>query len=340
MTAVPPPPVTRADLAAWILAAVALVAVLVLHLLPALLGGLLVYELVHVLAPRLRIVRISAGRAKLAAVGVLAAIVVAAVVAGFLGLIAFFRSDAGSLAALLQKMADIVESSRAMLPEWAVQHLPERSDDVKAGIAQWLREHAGELQTAGKEAGRAVAHLLIGMILGALVGLREARGDRPLGPLGAALSERAGRIGDAFRRIVFAQVRISALNAVLTALFLAVVLPLLGVKLPLVKTMIAVTFIAGLIPVLGNLISNTVIVIVSLSYSPGAALGALAFLVVIHKLEYFVNARIVGAQIRAAAWELLLAMLVMEAAFGLPGVIAAPIYYAYLKDELASRGLL
>jgi predicted PurR-regulated permease PerM len=83
-----------------------------------------------------------------------------------------------------------------------------------------------------------------------------------------------------------------------------------------------------------------VIVIVSLSYSPGAALGALAFLVVIHKLEYFVNARIVGTQIRAAAWELLLAMLVMEAAFGIPGVIAAPIYYAYLKDELASRGLL
>jgi predicted PurR-regulated permease PerM len=340
MTAVPPPPVTRADLAAWILAAVALVAVLVLHLLPALLGGLLVYELVHVLAPRLRIVRISAGRAKLAAVGVLAAIVVAAVVAGFLGLIAFFRSDAGSLAALLQKMADIVESSRAMLPEWAVEHLPERSDDVKVGLAQWLREHAGELQTAGKEAGRAVTHLLIGMILGALVALREARGERPLGPHAAALSERAGRIGDAFRRIVFAQVRISALNAVLTALFLAVVLPLLGVKLPLVKTMIAVTFIAGLIPVLGNLISNTVIVIVSLSYSPGAALGALAFLVVIHKLEYFMNARIVGAQIRAAAWELLLAMLVMEAAFGIPGVIAAPIYYAYLKDELASRGLL
>ena len=31
-------------------------------------------------------------------------------------------------------------------------------------------------------------------------------------------------------------------------------------------------------------------------------------------------------------------MLVMEAAFGLPGVVAAPIYYAYLKQELADRG--
>jgi len=62
--------------------------------------------------------------------------------------------------------------------------------------------------------------------------------------------------------------------------------------------------------------------------------------VLVHKLEYFLNARIVGAQIRASAWELLLAMLVMEAAFGIPGLVAAPIYYAYLKDELAARRLI
>jgi predicted PurR-regulated permease PerM len=79
---------------------------------------------------------------------------------------------------------------------------------------------------------------------------------------------------------------------------------------------------------------------VSLSYSAAAAAGSLAFLVLIHKLEYFVNARIVGTQIRARAWELLIAMLVMEAAFGVPGLIAAPIFYAYVKDELTSRGLI
>jgi predicted PurR-regulated permease PerM len=48
----------------------------------------------------------------------------------------------------------------------------------------------------------------------------------------------------------------------------------------------------------------------------------------------------VGSQITAAAWELLLAMLVMEAAFGLPGVVAAPVLYAYVKAELAARGLV
>ena len=125
-----------------------------------------------------------------------------------------------------------------------------------------------------------------------------------------------------------------------TALYLAVLLPLFGIHLPLTKTMIGLTFVVGLLPVIGNLISNTVIVIVSLAHSPQVALASLVFLVVVHKFEYFLNARIVGARISAQSWELLLAMLVMEAAFGLPGVIAAPVYYAWLKQELIDAELV
>jgi predicted PurR-regulated permease PerM len=47
-----------------------------------------------------------------------------------------------------------------------------------------------------------------------------------------------------------------------------------------------------------------------------------------------------GAHINAKAWELLVAMVAMEAAFGLAGVVAAPIFYAYLKNELAAKGLI
>lgn len=32
--------------------------------------------------------------------------------------------------------------------------------------------------------------------------------------------------------------------------------------------------------------------------------------------------------------------MVMEAVFGIPGVIAGPIFYAYLKDELRTRKLI
>ena len=185
-----------------------------------------------------------------------------------------------------------------------------------------------------------MAHILIGLGIGALVALHEAHAGEPFGPLAHSLQERVVRLSEAFRRIVFAQVRISALNTGLTALYLFLILPMFGAHLPFTTTMIVVAFFVGFLPVVGNLVSNTIIVVVSLSVSLAVAIASLVFLVIIHKLEYFLNAHIVGTQIHARAWELLLAMLVMEAAFGLVGVMAAPIYYAYLKEELVSRGLI
>lgn len=327
------------NLVAWVVTGLALLLVLNIHLLPALLAGLLIYELVHLTAPLLAR-RLNSRRAKQAAVALLAMAMIAVVMLAGMGVVAVLRSDVGSLPALMGKMAQIIEDSRGTLPDWMMVSVPSNAEALKDALVQWLREHAGELQLAGKEAARGLAHILIGLVVGAMLALREATSENVMAPLAAALAERARRVADAFRRIVFAQVRISAINTVFTGLYLAVVLPLLDVHLPLTKTMIAITFVVGLLPVIGNLISNTVIVIVSLSHSPEVALGSLAFLVVIHKLEYFLNARIVGSQIASRAWELLLAMLVMEAAFGLPGVIAAPIYYAYLKDELKGAGLV
>jgi len=325
--------------ASWILAGVALVLVLVLHLLPAMLAGMLVYELVHLLAPTVS-TWFSHQRARLVAVLVLSSIVIAAITFAVAGGIVFFRSDAGSLSALLTKMAEIVASSQRMLPPWLLEQFPQDPDDIRESLAEWFRVHAAEMQLVGKEAGRAVAYVLIGMIIGALVALHETLQDQPHGPLAAQLAERIRSLGSAFRRVVFAQVRISLINTTFTAVYLALVLPAFGVHLPFTKTMIGVTFVAGLLPVVGNLISNTVVVIVSLSSSVGVALASLAFLIVVHKLEYFLNARIVGTRIGAHTWELLLAMLVMEAAFGLPGVVAAPIYYAFIKSELKIRGLV
>jgi len=328
------------DIVAWLLAGGVLVLILLLHLLPALLAGLLVYELVHILAPRLWIVRIRQEQGKLAAVAILALGVALLLTLAVVGMVAFLRSEAGSIPTLLQKMADIIESWRTALPAGVVEQLPEDMGELKETAVAWLRAHAGALQHAGAEAGRMLAHVLIGLGIGALVALHDAQPLEALGPLARALQERAGRLGEAFRRVVFAQVRISALNTILTALYLVIVLPIAGVHLPLTKTMIAVTFFVGLLPVVGNLISNAIIVILSLSVSFSVAIASLIFLVVIHKLEYFLNAHIVGTQVHAHAWELLLAMLVLEAAFGIPGVIAAPIYYAYLKDELVSRQLV
>src|SRR5450759_498947 len=121
----------RYDVAAWLMAALALWGVLELHLLAGLLSGLLVYELVHILAPRLYLGSRRDDKRKLAAVALVTAIVVVSFTALIFGAVAFFRSDAGSLPALLQKMAEIIESSRTMLPDWVVGSLPADADSLK-----------------------------------------------------------------------------------------------------------------------------------------------------------------------------------------------------------------
>ncbi|OYW39126.1 MAG: hypothetical protein B7Z35_05310 [Hydrogenophilales bacterium 12-61-10] len=330
----------RYQIAAWLLMAAALLLILKLHLLPSLLAGLLVVQLVHLLAPRFVIGRLNHTWAKVLVVSLITLIVLG-VLGGFTaGVILYLRGE-GGVAGLLGRMAEIIENSRALLPPWAAAWLPQGDDSaIRAGLVEWLRTHALEIRQYSGNAGRAVLHFMIGLIIGSFIALREASPQQTLAPLASALCERVNRLSDAFHRVVFAQVRISALNALLTGVYLFVVLPSFGVHLPFTKTMIVVTFLVGLLPVIGNLISNSVIVIISLSHSLQVAAGSLAFLVIIHKLEYFVNARIIGEQIKARAWELLIAMLVMEAAFGLQGVIAAPIIYAYIKKELSDRELI
>jgi predicted PurR-regulated permease PerM len=329
-------PAHRFVVGAWMVAAFLLWFALQFHLLPALLAGLLVFELVHLMTLRLTFVR--ERRARILAVALIAMVVVGLLALMAFGTLLFFRSESGGYAILLRKSAEVIRSWRHLIPEWAAHWIPLDASALQGRIVGWLQEHLATVQTAGKEATQILVRIVIGMVIGALVALRQA--DPPLAyrPLALALANRAERLGEAFRRFVFAQVRIAGVNTVLTSLYLVVLLPLLGVQLPLVKTMIFITFAAGLIPVVGNLISNVVIVIVSLSVSPFVAAGSLLYLVAIHKLEYFLNARMVGTQIEARAWELLLAMLVMEAAFGIAGLIAAPIYYAYLKDELSAKG--
>ena len=311
-----------------------------LGLLGALLAGLLVHELVNTIAPHIPFGARGAKRARVMSVGLIAALVIGALVAAGFGAFEFFRSEGASPAVLLDRMADILGSSRASLPPWIGQYLPQDAEALRVAIAEWLRAHAKELETAGRSIGVGVVHILVGMVIGAIVCFREAyaEGDRTI--LLKEGGQRVRTLARAFRSVVFAQVKISAVNTVLTAIYLVVVLPLLGVHLPFTKAMIAVTFFAGLLPVVGNLISNSVVAVVSLSVSFSVALGSLAFLIVVHKLEYFLNAHIVGGEIRASAWEILCAMLVLESAFGLPGLIAAPVFYAYIKAELRELGLV
>lgn len=240
----------------------------------------------------------------------------------------------------MHKVVEIIASISPSLPAWLSSSVPSNPAQLQQVLISWFHAHSPEVQLAGKNVGMALAHTLIGMVIGAMLAFHQIDGNLPRAPLAAALHQRVLCFVESFRKVVFAQIRISAINTALTSIYLLIVLPLFDSHLPFVKTIIVLTFLLGLLPVIGNLLSNTIIITVSLSHSADVALASLAFLVVIHKLEYFLNARIVGGQIKAKAWELLLAMVLMEAMFGLPGVAVAPIYYAYLKAELSARGLI
>lgn len=328
----------RYEVASWLMSAVALFAVLRLGLLAALLAGLLVYELVHMLASGHARVGINRRMGKAVAVAVLSVLIVTGLTFGVIGLISSMTTN--NLVALLRKMADVAETARLHLPAGAAEYLPSTVDEWETMVSRQLRGHAAELRGAGEHVARILVYILIGMIIGGLTAFHDPALAEHRRPLARALGDRAAMFRLSFRKVVFAQLRISALNTSLTAAYLYLVLPSFGVNLPLKQTMVAVTFVAGLLPVIGNLISNTVIVMVSLSVSAYVALASLAYLVAIHKLEYFVNARIIGGRINARAWEILIAMLVMDAWFGVAGAIAAPVFYAYVKEELQARRLI
>jgi predicted PurR-regulated permease PerM len=148
------------------------------------------------------------------------------------------------------------------------------------------------------------------------------------GAFGEAVQERFHRLYRSFVKVMGAQIIISAINTGLTAIFV------FAVGMPYAFLIIGVTFVCGLLPVIGNILSNTVSVTIGFTVSPKLALGALVFLVVIHKLEYLLNSQIVGWRIRNPLWLTLLGLVVGERLLGIPGMILGPVVLHYIKQEM------
>ena len=239
---------------------------------------------------------------------------------------------------LLNYMARTVLELRLKLPADMATHLPEGAAEIQRLIANYLGAKAGALAMAGRAWLAGLLFAYVGLLIGALAAVRA----RTLahGPLAQQLQQRITLFGEAFRQIVAAQFWIATFNTLLTALFLLFVLPLWDLELPYTPMLITFTFVAGLVPIVGNLVCNVVITIVALSVSPLAAAACLGFLILIHKAEYVINAKVVGRRTQMGVWELLAVMFAAEAVFGPAGLVAAPLFYAYLKKELVAARLV
>lgn len=143
------------------------------------------------------------------------------------------------------------------------------------------------------------------------------------------ISARFAEFYRSFATVIGAQMTISAINTVLTAIFV------FAAGLPYAPLIIGLTFLCGLFPIVGNVVSNTVIVFVGFLVSGKLAVMALIFLVVIHKLEYFLNSKIIGSRIRNPIWLTLIGLIIGEKLMGVPGMVLAPVVLNYIRVEMS-----
>ena len=239
---------------------------------------------------------------------------------------------------LMNYLASTVLELRLKLPPDLADYLPAGAADIQRALAGYLGAQAGFLAMAGRAWLGGLLFAYVGLLIGSLAAIRHAA-VQPR-PLAQQLALRITLFGEAFQQIVAAQFWIAAFNTLLTALFLLLVLPHWGLSLPYTPVLITLTFVAGLVPIVGNLLCNAVLTIVGLSVSPVAAAACLGFLILIHKAEYVINAKVVGQRTQMGVWELLSVMFIAEAVYGPAGLVAAPLFYAYLKKELVAARLV
>lgn len=132
-----------------------------------------------------------------------------------------------------------------------------------------------------------------------------------------------------FKKVMSAQLIISVINSALTLILL------FALNIPYKVTLIVLVFIFGLLPVIGNLISNTIICSAAFVWAGLWPLViSLGFLVTIHKLEYILNSKIIGHITALPIYITLLALIIGELLFNISGMILAIPTVLFIREEL------
>jgi len=208
-------------------------------------------------------------------------------------------------------------------------------ESLKAATFDVIKDEFLFVGNFARAATKQLVFVLIGIVVAVSLFLNpriQKFASKPTGPnLFIAVTDeikiRFRSFYESFETVMGAQLAISAINTVLTTIFVLVI------SLKYAALVIGLTFLCGLLPIVGNLISNSIIVGIALTVSPRIAIAALVFLIVLHKLEYFLNSKIIGDRIKNPVWLTLLALIIGERFMGLPGMILAPVVLYYIKVE-------
>ncbi len=238
----------------------------------------------------------------------------------------------------------IAETTIPAVAEFAErQHIELPFTDYASLKALAVTEVKEDVAGAGRHAREAafqLVQLLIGLVVAASLFLSASWGsenepgtsrDSLYATMVRELSLRFQTFFRSFAKVIGAQIIVSTINTAVTAVFLV------WNDFRFAPVLIMLTFLCGLLPIVGNIISNTLIVFVAFTISPRMALGALIFLMIIHKLEYFLNSKIVGDRIKNPMWLTLIGLVLGEKLMGVPGMILAPVVLHYIKVEASQN---
>ncbi|WP_392559910.1 AI-2E family transporter [Orbus mooreae] len=316
------------------------------RLMPALIAGLLTYFLTLKLDSLLSKKMSRFGnKSKLLSVMLLLSIIMAIITIGSWYLFSWFINMAKHPVETMEAIHAIIDKVSQTLPEGIQSYLPDDMDQININITAYLKEHVFYLQSMATNAFHTLIILIVGMIIGLILGFKQQNRldsyeDVPKTALVTALKASLDRLVMVFQYVVISQFFIAFFNAVMTAIFLFIILPIFGIHLPFSKSLVLATFVFGLIPIVGNLIVNVLMFFVGFTVSFYVAIIVLIYLILIHKMEYVLNAKIVGSKIEAGICELLIAMLFCETIFGVIGLVFAPIFYAFIKQSLKDLKLI
>ncbi|MEI8342311.1 MAG: AI-2E family transporter [Verrucomicrobiota bacterium] len=263
------------------------------------------------------------------------------VAAVFFGFVLFLRNA-------IAELPDIVSNSIRGIVQYAKVHdieLPfaDNVDNLKDLAVDTVRSNLSYLQNFAKIATKEFVFQVVAVVVSIGVFLNPELDRRAGTGAGAGtlyelfygeIARRFGSFFRSFERVMGAQLLISLINTVLTSCFL-VVCCLFYPRLTIYAGMVIIlTFACGMLPIIGNIVSNAFIVGLAFTVSPRMAVTALVFLVGIHKLEYFLNSKIIGGRIRHPMWLMLLALIAGERLMGIPGIILAPVVLSFIKVEM------
>lgn len=224
---------------------------------------------------------------------------------------------------LTDLMSELQNESLQRLPSWI------RFDELKDKIPELMTPAMTYLRATG----RVLLHLLLGVILAIIYLLDRKPVDdmmRDLDP-----ESIVGALGRYFRFLgeaVVITITLQVVVAIVNTVFTLPILVLLG--LPHLLGFTLLLFLSSLVPVVGNLVSGTVLIIAAYVYKgPVAVAVFVVSTFVLHKVEaYVLNPRLAARHVNLPSFVLIVSLVLFEHAFGLVGLfLSFPALYVAMN---------